>query len=347
MLWIGEKYQLFVLFILGSLLLNTEVWTWGSSEYGQLGVGDQIRRNSPTLVPKLCNVGVQKLACGNYHCAALTLDGSIFVWGRNNYHQILTDTTDNQYSPRVWKLNSRFKAIACGDSHSAFLNNTSLILIGKHFTEDKFEFENFNKIFSSGILTCLSGGSKHSDKNTDLEIEQQCLESLITIYVEIIKQFRDKSEIYERLCSCFEDMLYFTAANVFNLIEGGSIEIIDNHLYIYKNYLKALCDVIAVGGFKHISSFVEIPPPIYIKFSSVVSKKDKKDSVLSVLFEEPLQQVKTGESVFFETVNKQLKEAYQTREFWESTGKVIESLRSPERRLLKESRTTPIFLGKI
>lgn len=333
------------MFILGSLLLNTEVWTWGSSEYGQLGVGDQIRRNSPTLVPKLCNVGVQKLACGNYHCAALTLDGSIFVWGRNNYHQILTDTTDNQYSPRVWKLNSRFKDIACGDSHSAFLNNTSLILIGKHFTEDKFEFENFNKIISSGILTCLSGSKQH--RNSDLEIEQRCLESLITIYVEIIKQFRDKSEIYERLCSCFEDMLYFTAANVFNLIEGGSIEIIDNHMYIYKNYLNALCDVIAVGGFKHISSFVEIPPPIYIKFSSVVSKKDKKDSVLSVLFEEPLQQVKTGESVFFETVNKRLKEAYQTREFWESTGKVIELLRSPERRLLKESRTTPIFLGKI
>lgn len=36
------------------------------------------------------------------------------------------------------------------------------------------------------------------------------------------------------------------------------------------------------------------------------------------------------------------KEAETTKQFWESSGKLVELLRSPDRRLIRESRTHPI-----
>lgn len=153
--------------ILGVILINTEVWTWGDIEYGQLGVGDIIKRNTPISITNLTNLGVQNLYCGQYHCTALTLDGCAYTWGRNNYHQVLiannNNNNDHNYysSPQQMLRTERVCNINCGDFHTLFLtNNSELYFIGKHltgFTKQLFQLKyDFNqedqqlKLFSSG-----------------------------------------------------------------------------------------------------------------------------------------------------------------------------------------------------
>lgn len=169
----------------GQNLLNSEVWVWGSVNYGQLGTGDNIKRSQPILVSRLLNLGIHKISCGRSHCAALTLDGRIFTWGRNIWHQVSTDTNDDKSSPQQFTANSntdRARDVSCGEYNTlVFTLNGNLFYQGKYedvFTEtvvnlndnldyaEKFEmtkdFESKNVMFTRFIknrqdnYTCLS-----------------------------------------------------------------------------------------------------------------------------------------------------------------------------------------------
>ncbi|KAB7499357.1 Alsin [Armadillidium nasatum] len=59
----------------GKNILNSEVWGWGSSNKGQLGLGDQSHRTTPTNITSLNHAAVRKVVCGSHHTAALTIDG--------------------------------------------------------------------------------------------------------------------------------------------------------------------------------------------------------------------------------------------------------------------------------
>ncbi len=70
------------------LSLNWKVYTWGSNSVGQLGLGDQIDRHSPTLMDALWGLPVVQLAAGESHSLALTTSGHMFAWGSNHYGQL-------------------------------------------------------------------------------------------------------------------------------------------------------------------------------------------------------------------------------------------------------------------
>ncbi|KAL0852518.1 hypothetical protein ABMA27_017037 [Loxostege sticticalis] len=108
----------------GNNLLSTELWTWGDFRYGQLGTGDTIIRTKPVLVTKLNNMGLKKIACGDSHTLALSLDGRVYTWGRNNCHQVCPDNEDDRSSPILFdtkKCNDeRARDMASGSEHSLF-----------------------------------------------------------------------------------------------------------------------------------------------------------------------------------------------------------------------------------
>ena len=62
---------------------NGDLYTAGSNEEGQLGLGDNTHRNTLTKVPGLSNVVTVSL--GSRQSAALTADGSLYTWGWNKY----------------------------------------------------------------------------------------------------------------------------------------------------------------------------------------------------------------------------------------------------------------------
>ena len=61
----------------GKNLMNLELWSWGASNKGQLGLGDQTHRTTPTNVTSLNHYGVKRVTCGTHHAAALTIDGEV------------------------------------------------------------------------------------------------------------------------------------------------------------------------------------------------------------------------------------------------------------------------------
>jgi RCC1 and BTB domain-containing protein len=65
-----------------------EVWTWGSGEFGKLGIGDDEKHTDPVLIPALQSVAVTEVSAGGFHSAALADDGIIYTWGGGDKGQL-------------------------------------------------------------------------------------------------------------------------------------------------------------------------------------------------------------------------------------------------------------------
>lgn len=127
---------------LGRNILATELWTWGDISYGQLGIGDTVKRVKPMVVMNLSGFGLQKVSCGKWHCSALTLDGRLFMWGYNHFHQVSFDTREDKSGPKQFTENSdsdRVRDMIATDHHTlAYTHNENIFYMGKHtdgFTE--------------------------------------------------------------------------------------------------------------------------------------------------------------------------------------------------------------------
>ena len=78
-----KKIETFNWDFLLSVVLMTDghVYAFGSNNYGQLGVGDQIVRGCPTPVKVPAGISVVMVAAGSHHSALLTSDGQVLTWG--------------------------------------------------------------------------------------------------------------------------------------------------------------------------------------------------------------------------------------------------------------------------
>ncbi len=79
------------------------LFTWGDNTYGQLGDGTTTNRSTPTEITSRISLAtgdkIIQVSLGNVHSAALTSNGRLFTWGRNNYGQLGDGTNTNRYSP--------------------------------------------------------------------------------------------------------------------------------------------------------------------------------------------------------------------------------------------------------
>jgi E3 ubiquitin-protein ligase HERC2 len=76
------KYQTF------AITADGQVYTWGRGEYGRLGLGDSGDYKSPQLLDALAHKQVAKIATVGAACAAVTHDGELYTWGRNEFGQL-------------------------------------------------------------------------------------------------------------------------------------------------------------------------------------------------------------------------------------------------------------------
>ncbi|XP_076168851.1 amyotrophic lateral sclerosis 2 isoform X2 [Ptiloglossa arizonensis] len=387
----------------GSNILSTELWAWGDIQYGQLGVGDTMIHSRPVLVGQLSNIGLRKVSCGAFHILALTLDGKVFAWGRNNHKQVTLESNEFHSAPQLFttKLspNERAKDMAAGTFHSLIMMHHGLYFIGQSSKAGEMfhlDIETSNEcssrqIFSSGKYSCCSLiNEPEINISEDLINDQIFLEEILMVYKHLIKPFQKKggamqeSNVYETLCRCYTELLSFSALNVISLWDyfnhiGEAYEVtvvanVEEYITVYKYYLNAICDVTSLSGFTYIAKIIEVPQIITNLFSNKLKsngvKKVTNEVIITMALQHPLRKLNRYKNMILNLIKcngtrmgverlqealikweqicdlqeKRQKEAETTKLFWESSGKLGELLRSPNRRLIRESRTHPISI---
>ncbi|XP_024866882.1 alsin isoform X2 [Kryptolebias marmoratus] len=102
--------------------LQTEVWSWGRGEDGQLGHGDNLARLQPLCIKSLNNKEVVRVAAGARHSLALTAQSQVFSWGSNSSGQ-LGHMESPSTVPRLAKLSDGIRVwdVSAGERHTLLL----------------------------------------------------------------------------------------------------------------------------------------------------------------------------------------------------------------------------------
>jgi alpha-tubulin suppressor-like RCC1 family protein len=94
------------------------VWTWGNSNFGELGRGTP--EPSPTPVRATIS-GVTAISAGARHALALKGDGTVWAWGDNHAGQLGDGTTTNRSIPVPVAGLAGVRQVSGGGAHSVAL----------------------------------------------------------------------------------------------------------------------------------------------------------------------------------------------------------------------------------
>jgi len=87
-----------------TLALDTdgELWAWGINTQGQLGIGNFVNQNRPTMITRPAGVSYWKdMCCGSHHALAIDNLTHLWSWGYNKYGQLgLNNRTYSYSSPQ-------------------------------------------------------------------------------------------------------------------------------------------------------------------------------------------------------------------------------------------------------
>uniref|UniRef100_A0A182QWD0 HECT-type E3 ubiquitin transferase n=1 Tax=Anopheles farauti TaxID=69004 RepID=A0A182QWD0_9DIPT len=79
---------------------DDNVWSWGDGDYGKLGRGGSDGCKVPMKIESLAGLGVTKVECGSQFSVALTRSGSVYTWGKGDYHRLGHGNTDHVRRPK-------------------------------------------------------------------------------------------------------------------------------------------------------------------------------------------------------------------------------------------------------
>ncbi|TNV78494.1 hypothetical protein FGO68_gene9950 [Halteria grandinella] len=133
------------------------VFSWGDNYAGQLGLGDDIHREQPTLLQTLADQVIVDVSSGFQHCAYLNDKGTVFGIGKNNRFQLGKRKNEDQINqeifdkyqgaveiPHTYFNGEAIKQVACGKFHTLFLTVTG-----------KLYATGFNKYGQCGVSNSL------------------------------------------------------------------------------------------------------------------------------------------------------------------------------------------------
>ncbi|KAJ4964842.1 hypothetical protein NE237_016691 [Protea cynaroides] len=97
-----------------------QVYSWGWGDFGRLGHGNSSDLFTPQPIKALQGVMIKQIACGDSHCLAITMEGEVQSWGRNQNGQLgLGHTEDSLVPQKIEAFQGLVKMIAAGAEHTA------------------------------------------------------------------------------------------------------------------------------------------------------------------------------------------------------------------------------------
>jgi RHS repeat-associated protein len=145
------------------------VWSWGSNDKGQLGIGDRSisQKLVPVTVTNLSNVVF--ISAGRDFTLAATSDGKVYAWGANNLGQLGDNTVINKYAPTNVLYLSNIIAVAAGGGHSLALRFDGSVWTWGDNSQGQLAITNTSVNFKrptlvNGIsnIVAISAGAVHS-----------------------------------------------------------------------------------------------------------------------------------------------------------------------------------------
>jgi alpha-tubulin suppressor-like RCC1 family protein len=105
----------------GAVKTDGTLWLWGDNTYG--GLGDNTIANKSSPVQTICGgttwVTFAQVSRAR-HAGAIKTDGTLWMWGRNNYGQLGDNTNADKSSPvQTVAGGTNWKYVACGSSSTA------------------------------------------------------------------------------------------------------------------------------------------------------------------------------------------------------------------------------------
>ncbi|GFY87472.1 regulator of chromosome condensation (RCC1) family protein [Actinidia rufa] len=98
-----------------------QAYSWGWGDFGRLGHGNSSDLFTPQPIKALQGLRIKQIACGDSHCLAVTMEGGVQSWGRNQNGQLGLGTIED--SPVPQKIDAFqgicVKMVAAGAEHTA------------------------------------------------------------------------------------------------------------------------------------------------------------------------------------------------------------------------------------
>eukprot|EP00850_Spirogloea_muscicola_P008974 SM000049S16745 [mRNA] locus=s49:427660:430897:- [translate_table: standard] len=96
------------------------VYSWGWGDFGRLGHGNSTDVFYPQPIKLLGGLSIKQIACGDCHCLAITGDGEVHGWGRNQNGQLGLGDTEDSLVPRTLPGfdGVRMKMLSAGAEHT-------------------------------------------------------------------------------------------------------------------------------------------------------------------------------------------------------------------------------------
>jgi alpha-tubulin suppressor-like RCC1 family protein len=95
------------------------LWTWGRGNEGQLGDNTVTTKSTP-VTTFAGGTDWKQVSAGNYHCAAIKTDGTLWTWGRGNDGILGDNTITNKSTPvTTFAGGTNWKQVSSGSDHCA------------------------------------------------------------------------------------------------------------------------------------------------------------------------------------------------------------------------------------
>jgi alpha-tubulin suppressor-like RCC1 family protein len=101
------------------------LWSWGMNSYGELGNGNNNNTNPSNYIPAQIGTATnwKLVSAGRQHSLAIKTDGTLWVWGLNDYGQLGDGTNINKSSPIQIGTSNNWKQVTAGNWFSTAIKN--------------------------------------------------------------------------------------------------------------------------------------------------------------------------------------------------------------------------------
>ncbi|GMJ04711.1 hypothetical protein like AT1G69710 [Hibiscus trionum] len=107
-----------------ALTTSGQVYTMGSSAYGQLGSPTADGKVPTRVKGKLVDSSVEEIACGSHHVAIVTSKKEVYTWGKGTNGQLGHGDTDDRDTPTLvdFLKDKKIKSVVCGSNFTVVIS---------------------------------------------------------------------------------------------------------------------------------------------------------------------------------------------------------------------------------